>query len=274
MFTLFVVNNSFSNTKIHIIRAKIINKKERNYEYLIPIIIITIVMVISLIDLILSPLFLSKVYSKRITVNEDNSFIDDIKEVDFNTLPIIDKDSSRKLGDRVMGHMPELVSQFDVSNLYTQINFNNDIVRVTPLEYSDIFKYFANRKDGIKGYIVVNSVTGESKLIKLDKGLKYAPSAFFFEDLDRKLRFKYPTKIFGQKSFEIDNDGNPYWIIPVIKYHGINIRRKIVEAIIFNPITGESKLYDVDVPSWVDHVYSADLIIEQVNDWGRYKKVY
>lgn len=275
LFVYFICSKTilFSNTKIHIIRAKIINKKERNYEYLIPIIIITIVMVISLINLILSPLFLSKVYSKRITVNEDNSFIDDIKEVDFNTLPIIDKDSSRKLGDRVMGHMPELVSQFDVSNLYTQINFNNDIVRVTPLEYSDIFKYFANRKDGIKGYIVVNSVTGESKLIKLDKGLKYAPSAFFFEDLDRKLRFKYPTKIFGQKSFEIDNDGNPYWIIPVIKYHGINIRRKIVEAIIFNPITGESKLYDVkDVPSWVDHVYSAELIIEQVNDWGKYKR--
>ena len=76
-----------------------------------------------LINLFLSPIFISKTYAKRINVIEDNSFIDDVKEVDFNSLPIIDKDSSSKLGDRVMGNMPELVSQFDVSNLYTQINY-------------------------------------------------------------------------------------------------------------------------------------------------------
>lgn len=249
------------------------NKKESYKEiYVLSYSIVGIVSLIFLINLFLSPIFISKTYAKRINVIEDNSFIDDVKEVDFNSLPIIDKDSSSKLGDRVMGNMPELVSQFDVSNLYTQINYKNDIVRVTPLEYNDIFKYFANRKQGIKGYIIVNSVSGESKLVKLEKGLKYADSAFFSEDLNRKLRFMYPTKIFDKKSFEIDNEGNPYWIIPVVKYHGINIRKEIVEVIIFNPITGESKLYDVkDVPSWVDHVYSADLIIEQVNDWGRYK---
>ena len=26
-----------------------------------------------------------------------------------------------------------------------------------------------------------------------------------------------------------------------------------------------------EIPNWVDHVYSADLIMEQVNDWGKYR---
>ena len=224
------------------------------------------------IDFVLSPLFQSKSYANRIIVNEDESFTENVKAVDFNSLPLLDKSSSQKLGDRVMGQMPELVSQFYVSDLYTQINYNDTIIRVTPLEYNGLFKYLSNKKDGIKGYITVNSVTGESNLVKLDKGMKYAPSAIFSQDLDRHLRFEYPTKIFGEKCFEIDNEGNPYWIVPTIKYKGVGLRKEIASVIILDPITGDSKEYKLDdVPTWVDHVYSAELIIEQVDDWGQYK---
>ena len=234
--------------------------------------ILLIIPVILLVNFALSPIFNSKAYYSRITISESEDFTNDIKEVDFNHIPLLDKDSSQKLGDRVMGQMTDLVSQFYVSNLYTQINYNDEIVRVTPLEYSSLIKYFTNRKNGIPAYVVVDSVTGESELNRLDKGMKYMPSALFFENLYRKLRLEYPTTIFGEESFEIDNEGNPYWIIPTIKYVGVGLRRDVSGVIIFNPITGESKKYDVkDVPSWVDHVYNSDVIIEQVNDWGMYK---
>ncbi|MBE6138870.1 MAG: CvpA family protein [Firmicutes bacterium] len=230
---------------------------------------------ILIINIMQSPFFNSKAYYNRINITEDAEFVDDVGQVDFNALPLLDKASSQKLGDRVMGQMPELVSQFDVSNLYTQINFNNSIVRVTPLEYNGMIKYFTNRKDGIKGYITVNSVTGESDLVKLEQGMKYMPSAYFFENLYRKLRISYPTTIFGSECFETDDDGNPYWVIPTIKYSGVGLREEITGVVILNPITGESTKYDVkDVPTWVDHVYSAELIIEQVNDWGLYKNGY
>ena len=203
---------------------------------------------------------------------EENNFISEIKEVDFNSLPLLDKESSSRLGDRVMGQMPELVSQFYVSNLYTQINYNNDIIRVTPLEYNGLFKYLANYKDGVKGYITVNSVNGNSNLIKLDRGMKYMPSAYLFKDLNRHLRFNYPTEIFGDTNFEIDNQGNPYWITAVLKYVGIGQRKDVKGIIITDPITGETNYYDVgNIPSWVDHVYDANLIIEQVNNWGSYR---
>lgn len=231
-----------------------------------------IIVGIILINLVMSPLFQSKSYSKRININETEEFTKNVALVDFNKIPLLDKASSQKLGDRVMGQMPELVSQFYVSNLYTQINYNDSIIRVTPLEYNGFFKYLSNKKDGVKAYITVNSVTGESDLIKLENGMKYMPSAIFGKDLNRHLRFKYPTKIFGDKNFEIDNEGNPYWIIPTIKYTAIGLKEEIDSVIILDPITGSSQEYKVgEVPSWVDHVYSADLIIEQVDDWGKYK---
>lgn len=236
------------------------------------IVIPAIIVAIVLINIVCSPMFNAISYSKRIAVDETGDFQKDITEVDFKTLPLLDRNSSEKLGDRVMGQMSELVSQFYVSEQYTQINYNNNIIRVTPLEYADFIKWFTNRKDGIKGYITVDSVNGEAKLKKIDKGMKYAPSAFFNENLYRKLRFSYPTQVFGDPKFEIDNDGNPYWIVPTYGFAGVELKTRVTGVIIFNPIDGTSKKYKLNkVPTWVDNAYNADLIIEQVDNWGTYR---
>ena len=223
------------------------------------------------INFLNSPLFQSKKYATRIMVDSTHSFADDVALVDFSKTPLLDKESSQKLGDRIMGQATEWVSQFYVSDLYTQINYKDQIIRVTPIEYDDLFKYFANREEGIKGYIKVDSVNGASELVTLEKGMKYMPSSYFFENLYRKLRIDYPTLIFDEANFELDNDGNPYWIVPIVSYSGIGLRKDISGVVILNPITGESKKYLLDeIPSWVDHVFSPDLIIEQMDDWGEY----
>lgn len=268
----FIINSCLSLPQniIYTITGKKKNNDLKYYKLLfcIPVMIIIII----IINIVLSPVFNSKAYYNRIKVNKNSDFIKDVKEVDFRKIPLLDKDSSQKLGDRTMGQMSELVSQFDVSDIYTQINYNDKIIRVTPLEYNGLIKYFTNRKEGVKGYITVDSTNGESKLVKLKKGMKYMPSAMFNENLTRKLRFSYPLDVFGDYNFEIDNEGNPYFVVPVLKYSGVELRRDVKEVIIFNPIDGTSKKYDaLKVPSWVDHVYPADLIIEQVDDWGKYE---
>ena len=253
---------------------RVINKIKRLPKNALVVVtsVTSIIVLIILINVISSPMFNSKSWAKRITIKEDTNFIDDIKEVDFGKVPLLDKDSSQKLGDRVMGQMSELVSQYYVSDLYTQINYNNEIVRVTPIEYNGLIKWLNNMRHGTKGYIKVNSVTGASELVKLDNGMKYMPSAYFFKDLDRALRFRYPTAIFGKVSFEIDNEGNPYWVVPTIKYTGVGLKEEIDGIVLMNPVTGETTRYKVDeVPKWVDQVYSANLIIEQIDDWGMYK---
>ncbi len=232
----------------------------------------SVFVLILIVNFICSPLFNAKSYQQRISVDESGNFTEDIAEVNFNHLPLLDRASSEVLGDRVMGQVSELVSQFSVSNLYTQINYNDSILRVTPLEYADAIKWFTNRKEGIVGYITVDSVTGESKLTRLKKGMKYSSSALFNEKLERKLRFTYPTTNFGNISFEIDNEGNPYYIVPTISYTAVGLKAKVTGVIIFDPVTGESTKYKKeDIPSWVDIAYSASLVIEQVDDWGNYK---
>ena len=253
---------------------RVINKVKRLPRNTLIVVssVTTVIVLIILVNVISSPLFNSKSWASRITIQDDTSFTDDIKEVDFNQVPLLDKDSSQKLGDRVMGQMSELVSQYYVSDLYTQINYNNEIVRVTPIEYNGFIKWLNNKKHGVLGYIKVNSVTGTSELVKLDKGMKYMPSAYIFKDLDRALRFKYPTTIFGTISFEIDNEGNPYWVVPTIKYTGVGLKEEINGIVLLDPVTGKTNKYNIDeVPKWVDQVYSASLIIEQIDDWGMYK---
>lgn len=271
IYLLFIFNVYLVTGLINF-STKVVNKIINNkpyYFFTIPALIIGLIIIINIIN---APIFNSKKYYNRISIEENTNFLEDIKQVDFESLPLLDKDSSEKLGDRVMGSMKDLVSQFEVSNLYTQINYNNKIIRTTPLEYASILKWFNNHKEGIKGYISVNSVNGEARLTKLDKGMKYMQSALFNENLTRYLRFKYPTEIFDSENFEIDNEGNPYWVVPTIKYTGVGLKREISGVITLNPITGESNKYSTkNIPSWIDHVYNADLIIEQVNDWGKYK---
>ena len=194
-----------------------------------------------------SRLFHAKDYAQRINVK--NVEFDEIPEVDFTKTPIIDRDSSIRLGDKVMGNMSELVSQFDVSEEYTQISYQNSVYRVTPLTYNGIIKYFKNRSEGIPAYITVDSTSGKTKLVKLKdlglEGMKYVPSGMFQENLMRHLRFKYPTEIFGSPSFEIDEKGHPWYICSTYTYKGVGNRKKVTGAIFLNPITGDSKQYSV-----------------------------
>ena len=273
LFCIFLVYFFSSWIKLFDTRNIIKNVKTLPRNVLVMIgSVFGVFVLIMVVNFILSPVFNAKSWSRRIVIDQTHEFNDDIALVNYQSLPLLDKDSSRKLGDRVMGQMPELVSQFYVSDLYTQINYNADIVRVTPLEYNGFIKYLNNRKNGVKGYITVNSVTGDADLVKLDKGMQYMPSAYFFDNLHRHLRFKYPTVIFDDERFEIDNDGNPYWVVPTVRYSGVGIKKEITGVILVNAIDGSSQKYDVgSIPTWVDQVYSAELIIEQVDNWGLYK---
>ncbi len=270
IYLLFLLIMKFPSTKILMGRERMsFSKKDKILILIIPI----VATLIGLINIVFSPMFMSKSYSRRIDIIEGKKFAEEVKEVDFSKVPLLDKESTRKIGDRVMGEMTDLVSQFTVSDLYTQINYNNNIVRVTPLEYRDFIKYFNNRGNGITGYVVVNSVTGKANLVRLDKGMKYMPSALFGDNLYRKLRFDYPTEIFGAESFELDEEGNPFWIVPTIGYTGVELKEEITGVIILDPVTGKSTKHKVgEIPKWVDHVYNLALIIEQVDDWGKYKK--
>ena len=210
---------------------------------------------------------------------QDGNFADDIAELDRGQIPVVDRDTAIQLGRRKLGEMgatSDLVSQFEISNeYYTQINYKGKPVRVTPLEYADIIKWFNNQAEGIPAYVRVDMVSQETELVRLDQAMKYAPGEYFMRDLKRHLRFNHPTKIFDDSySFEIDENGTPYWVASTIRYRvGLWSASDVEGAVLVNAITGEDAYYPVDkIPTWVDRVYHADLIIQQLNWNGRFQK--
>ena len=219
-----------------------------------------------------SPIVNAKKYQELLTV-KNGEFTKDIEELSFDQIPLLDKDSAELLGDRKMGSMVDMVSQFEVDELYSQINYQDQPVRVSPLKYASVIKWFTNMREGIPAYIKIDMATQNTELVKLSEGMKYTTSDHFNRNIYRHLRFNYPTYIFNDLSFEIDEDGVPYWICPVKKYNiGLFGGTTIGRVVLCNAITGETKDYAVeDVPQWVDRVYSADLLVELYNYHGTLK---
>ncbi len=218
------------------------------------------------------PIFNASRY-KDLLVRQEGNFTEDIAELSMNQIPVVDRDTAQRLGARKLGEMSDLVSQFEIAPDYTQINLNDRPVRVTPLIYGDIIKWFNNNSEGIPAYIQVDMVTQETTLVRLEQGMKYSPCEYLMRDLGRYLRFNYPTKIFDNFSFEVDEEGTPYWIAPTIRYRiGVWGGRDIGGAVLVNAVTGEHRYYPVEeIPSWVDQVYRADIVMEQLNYNGKFQ---
>ena len=215
-------------------------------------------------DLLSSPIINAKKYQQLLAVEERN-FTDDIKEVDYSTIPLLDKDSATLLGDRKMGSLVEMVSQFEAADDYTQINYQGKPVRVTPLVYASPIKWLTNQSKGIPAYIMIDMTTQDTEVVMLEEGIKYSKSEYFNRNLYRHLRFRFPTYIFDdQLFFEIDESGTPYWVCPVKKFNiGLFGGQTVGRVVLCNAITGECVDYAVeDVPQWIDKVFSAELLME------------
>ncbi|MDO4291950.1 MAG: CvpA family protein [Eubacteriales bacterium] len=215
-------------------------------------------------SLLSSPIINAKKYQALMTVEERN-FTDDIQEVDYDTIPLLDKASATLLGDRKMGSMVEMVSQFEVADDYTQINYQGKPVRVTPLVYASPIKWLTNQKNGIPGYMMIDMATQDTEIVMLDKGIRYSKSEYFNRNIYRHLRFHFPTYIFDdQLFFEIDEEGTPYWVCPVKKFNiGLFGGQTVGRVVLCNAVTGECIDYAVeDVPQWIDKVFSAELLMQ------------
>lgn len=223
-------------------------------------------------SLLSSPIVNAKKYQKLLTVKE-GEFTEDIEELSFDKIPLLDKDSAEILGDRKMGSMVDMVSQFEVDNIYSQINYKDNPVRVSPLRYASLIKWFTNRSNGIPAYIRINMATQTTELVKLEQGIRYTTSEHFNRNIYRHLRFAHPTYIYGELSFEIDEEGIPYWIAPVKKFNiGLFGGETVGQVVLCNAVTGEMKTYDIkEVPEWVDRAYSADLLVQLFDYYGTLK---
>lgn len=210
-------------------------------------------------------------YATLLKTTERN-YTDDITQVDYTTIPVIDRDSAVLLGNRTMGSMADYVSQFEISELYSQIAYRGRPVRVSPLMYADFFKWLTNRDAGLPAYVLVDMATQDTQVVRLDCGMHYSQSEPFCRNIDRYVQLRYPTYMFDQLSFELDENGHPWWVCPVQKrtiglFGGTTISR----VVLCDACSGEcTDLAIEDAPGWVDRAYPADLLIRQYDYGGRY----
>ena len=233
-------------------------------------ILFVVVLAVALVGQIISlPIFRASSYRDLLTV-EDGKFTEDISQISFDKIPTLDRESAEYLGDRQIGTLSDMVSQFEYSNDSTQINYQGRPVRVAPIAYADLIKWFTNRSEGLPAYVLVDMVTQEATVTRLTEGMKYSFSEPLNRNIMRHLRFQYPTFLFDTPQFEIDEDGHPWWIAPrVVKTIGLFGGRDIQGAVLCDAITGESVYYDIsEVPTWVDNVYTPALIMEQYDYHG------
>lgn len=237
----------------------------------VPVAVVALVAIGALMSMAIFPGNAEK-YS-NVLKTDTLEFAQDIKEVNYSEIPVIDRDSAILLGNREMGSIPEYVSQFEVSNLYSQINYQGTPVRVSPLGYADLFKWFTNREGGIPAYALVNMTTQDAEIVRLgDSPIHYSQSEPLVRNIDRHVQLSYPFYMFGEKSFEIDEDGHPWWICPVKDFTiGLFGGETISRVVLCDATTGETQdLAVADCPEWVDRVFPAELLIQQYNWWGAY----
>ncbi len=233
-------------------------------------ILFLLLLAVALIGQLVSlPIFRAADYRNLLTVS-DGDFATAISEISFNEIPTLDENSAEYLSDRQMGTLSDMVSQYEYSFDSTQINYQGRPVRVAPIAYADLIKWFTNRDTGLSAYVMVDMVTQEATVVRLEEGMHYSFSEPLNRNIYRHLRFQYPTYLFGIPQFEINEEGHPYWIAPrIVKTIGLFGGEDIKGAVLVDAVTGESQYYDVaDVPTWVDNIYTPELISQQYDYYG------
>lgn len=244
-------------------------------KYLLLILPLPIIWLVAMIgNLVFSPFFFADSYATMIDI-EQADFATEFPKTDLNQITLIDRDTATRLGNRHLGALTNLVSQFEAADDYTQINIDSYPYRVTPLEYAGFFKWLNNFGEGIPHYFKVDNVTGTVTVETPEQPIKYSYSDMFNRDVMRKLRFDNPFSLFQAPNFEVDDEGNPFYVATTYTRNFFLREPEANGLITLNAMTGETTNYTLDeVPTWVDRVHSSDLILHQLEMNGRYQGGY
>ena len=277
LIIVYILSYEFCLLIFHAYKYADFNSVSHKPSIYLSVVLILLVVAFGLCNLFTSPLLHAKRYASLLKVNEDCDFNTDLSQtLSSDAIAIMDTSSARKLGNRKLGSLNNLVSQYNVSNDYTQISYDNSPAKVSALEYAGFFNYMKNKKSGIPGYVLVSPVDMSAEYVTLNENMKYVPSAYFSHNLMRTIRFAYPTKMIYNAHFEIDEEGIPYYVASVYDNKiGIFGGRDVSGVVTVNPVDGSTSYYKIsEIPDWIDLVYDGDLICSQYNYYGTLQKGY
>lgn len=225
-------------------------------------------------------MFRSDSYQKLLgKVKNGDKITNHIAPIAIDKIRVVDEELAHLLGEKILGSQPALGSQVELGDFCIQ-KVNNSLYWVAPLLHSGFFKWF-NNQEGTAGYVMVSATNERDvKLVQNIAGkaikIKYQQGAFFQSNIHRHIYFNGNATIgLTDFSFEIDDAGNPFWIVTrYAKKIGFSGKEAIGVAVV-NAQTGAIVEYSIDkTPKWVDRIQPLEFIEDQLNDWGEYVHGY
>ena len=225
-------------------------------------------------------IFRSNSYQKLIgEVKNGQKITNHIAPISIDKIRVVDEKLAYLLGEKILGSQPALGSQVELGNFCIQ-KVGSELYWVAPLLHSGFLKWF-NNQDGTDGYVMVSATNERDvKLVQHLGGkaikIKHQPSAYFGSELHRHVYFNGNATVgLTDFSFEIDDDGNPFWVITKyakeIGFSGKNA----TGIIVVDAQSGAMTEYTIaETPAWVDRIQPLDIIEDQLNDWGEYVHGY
>lgn len=230
----------------------------------VPWILIVVVMILC------SVFFQWKAYRDQLGEPEIKKFDNEVQAIDVAQIPIVDENLALQLAQKKLGERPALGSQVALYSATIQM-VDGELVWVVPLYHSGFFKWLTNLS-GTPGYIVVSATnTNDVRYVEGYK-IKYHPGSYLLFDITRKVRFG-PGLMTGitDYSFELDDEGQPYWAISTYKNSRGFSLPEADGIILLNATTGQMDRYGMDeVPEWVDRVQPEDFVLTQIANRGNY----
>ena len=225
---------------------------------------------IVVVTILCSVFFQWKAYRDQLGEPEIKKFDNEVQAIDVAQIPIVDENLALQLAQKKLGERPALGSQVALYSATIQM-VDGELVWVVPLYHSGFFKWLTNLS-GTPGYTVVSATnTNDVRYVEGYK-IKYHPGSYLLFDITRKVRFG-PGLMTGitDYSFELDDEGQPYWAISTYKNSRGFSLPEADGIILLNATTGQMDRYGMDeVPEWVDRVQPEDFVLTQIANRGNY----
>jgi hypothetical protein len=210
-------------------------------------------------------------YANLIGKVETRNWTQDMQPSDPRHMRIVPYELACWMADKQLGEAPgTLGSQFCIAKDHLTLQkVKGELWYVAPLDY-DGFPVWTS-VDCAPGYVMVHA-EDQNHPVQLVTGCKflYTPGAFFRYNLERHIwQNGYFFKGLIDYSFEIDDEGKPWWVVtvfePTVSFWGC----KITGVVIVDPENGEMTFHAKDkVPAWVDRAIPQEFAADYIHNWG------
>lgn len=183
--------------------------------------------------------------------------------MDAQHIPVVPEPYARYKSEKLLGEIAH-VSYYELGHTSLQ-KLDGALYWVTPIEFNGFFKWI---KGGtVPGYIKMSAEDENAGATLVRAKMRYVPSAYFNANLKRHVRLTYTDSILYSASFEPDDSGKPYYVVPYGYYQKLRQIPAIKGIILVNPENGAMKRYPINrVPAFVDQVIPSKLA-EMWNEW-------